>query len=133
MHGPHAVSLILKPFCPFCAKVLNDSSEGGPYNRLILQTESGRDWEDDGEVLDDEIVKPDSSSQMELGDDDDKSFHTLLFLKDQSVMNAKLGHGARYYLNSDLSKVTFITPKFPKFTPQLDHLKVYDNFHRLKK
>jgi hypothetical protein len=125
MHGPHAISPILKPFCPFCAKVLNDAYEGGPYNRLILQTESGEDWENDEEVLDDEILKPVSSSKMELVGDEDLSFHTLLFLKDQSVMNAKLK-------NSQLSKVTFTTPQFPKFTPQLDHLKLYDNFHRFK-
>jgi hypothetical protein len=49
----------------------------------------------------------------------ESSCHTLLFLKDQASLDAKLKHDGRYAQGSDLSKMRVITLEFPKYTPQL--------------
>ena len=153
-------------FFSFFSRVLHGPNEGGPYNRLILQTESGEAWEsneDDseeftptppssqgpndpqnpqdphdphdphdpqntqlpGEEKKNEISRSCSppscapSRAPHLTDEHVNSCHTLLFLKDQATMNAKLKNES-YTQSSDLTKMRVITPEFPKYTPQLD-------------
>jgi len=36
----------MSPKCPFCAVELIISSSGQSYNKLILQTDSGKEWTD---------------------------------------------------------------------------------------
>ena len=115
-------------------RVLHTPSEGGPYNRLILQTESGEAWESNEEELDafPSASAVDSSTPIMEGDrettvcklslpseDHLNSCHTLLFLKDQATMDAKLKNEMRYSCNTDLTKMRVLAPEFPKYTPQL--------------
>ena len=131
---PHQQSYL--PFCNISSmiRVLHTPSEGGPYNRLILQTESGEAWESNEEELDafPSASAVDSSTPIMEGDrettvcklslpseDHLNSCHTLLFLKDQATMDAKLKNEMRYSCNTDLTKMRVLTPEFPKYTPQL--------------
>ena len=110
-------------------RVLNGESEGGAFNRLILQTDSGEAWESNEE---DAVSHFASSSHPGGGistsahaanpsclQEHENSCHTLLFLKDQASLDAKLKHDGRYSQSSDLSKMRVITLEFPKYTPQL--------------
>ena len=107
-------------------RVLNSAVDGGPYKRLILQTESGEAWGSNEENSDDDI--PASSSHSNIlksptpTTEHVNSCHTLLFLKDQATMDAKLKNEMRYNHSTDLTKMIVIAPEFPKYIPQLDGL-----------
>lgn len=131
---PHQQSYPLFFNISLMISVLHSPSEGGPYNRLILQTESGEAWESNEDQLDASTTASaaDSSTSTMDGDreinicklslpseDHLNSCHTLLFLKDQASMDAKLKNEMRYSCNADLTKMRVIAPEFPKYTPQL--------------
>jgi hypothetical protein len=45
MHDSAPPTTQLRPICPFCATALVEDGElGGPFNKLILQTESEQEW-----------------------------------------------------------------------------------------
>ena len=105
--------------------VLNGPTEGGPYNRLILQTESGEAWEsnEDGDGDGDDPFAqcsafnsaiPGSCSTKHIN-----SCHTLLFLKDQAAMDAKPKRDTRCAAGKDLPKIRVMSLEFPKYAPQL--------------
>ena len=97
--------------------VLNGPAEGGPYNRLILQTESGEAWEsnEDGDG-DDTFAQ---CSAFNCSSEHMDSCHTLLFLKDQAAMDAKPKRDTRCAAGKDLPKIRVMSLEFPKYTPQL--------------
>jgi hypothetical protein len=48
----------LKPFCPFCVtQLLSIGQEGGPYNRLILQTDDDTCNTNDNTLMDDDVCQ----------------------------------------------------------------------------
>jgi hypothetical protein len=104
--------------------VLNGPTEGGPYNRLILQTESGEAWEsneegdgDDPSFTQCSAITPGTSGGCSSEHMD--SCHTLLFLKDQAAMDAKPKRDTRCAAGKDLPKIRVMSLEFPKYTPQL--------------
>lgn len=65
-----------------------------------------------------------SKNQNEINDEikEDEyitSCHTLLFLKDQVEINEKLKQEGCHLYRDKLSRLKFLVPKFPKYTPQL--------------
>lgn len=96
---------------------------------MILQTDSGEAWESNEEDADSHCVATSylggdtsdntASSNPSYFQEHESSCHTLLFLKDQASLDAKLKHDGRYTQCSDLSKMRVTTLEFPKYTPQL--------------
>lgn len=106
--------------------VLNGPAEGGPYNRLILQTESGEAWESNEDGDGDETITQNSAftpfsppGPVTYSTEHMDSCHTLLFLKDQAAMDAKPKRDTRCAAGKDLRKMRVMSLEFPKYTPQL--------------